>query len=106
MKKNVKTSNATNRRSFLKKSSLAILGSTLAYHNSFAAPLFATKKPTLKIGLIGCGGRGTGAAAQALQADPDVVITAMGDVFEDRLEEAYASLVEIGADRVKVEKKR
>lgn len=105
MKKNVKTSNATNRRSFLKKSSLAILGGTLAYHSGFSTPIFAPKKPTLKIGLIGCGGRGTGAAAQALQADPDVVITALGDVFEDRLEEAYASLVEIGADRVKVEKK-
>ncbi|MFC6099631.1 Gfo/Idh/MocA family protein [Olivibacter domesticus] len=105
MVKNVETLNTTGRRSFLKKSSLAILGSTLAYHNSLATPLFAAKKNTLKVGLIGCGGRGTGAAAQALQADPDVIITAMGDVFEDRLEEAYAALVDVGADRVKVEKK-
>ena len=41
---------------------------------------------TLKIGLIGCGGRGTGAAAQALNADPHVKLTAMGDAFADRLE--------------------
>jgi predicted dehydrogenase len=105
MGKNVENLNATGRRSFLKKSGLALLGSTLAYHESFSIPLFARKKPTLKVGLIGCGGRGTGAAAQALQADPDVVITAMGDVFDDRLEEAYAALVDIGGDRVKVEKK-
>lgn len=105
MGKNVENLNATGRRSFLKKSGLAILGSTLAYHDSFSIPLFARKKPTLKVGLIGCGGRGTGAAAQALQADQDVVITAMGDVFEDRLEEAYAALVDIGGDRVKVGKK-
>ncbi|QDU67865.1 Gfo/Idh/MocA family protein [Engelhardtia mirabilis] len=43
--------------------------------------------PTLKIGLIGCGGRGTGAAWQALHAeDGSVVLWAMGDAFEDRLE--------------------
>jgi myo-inositol 2-dehydrogenase / D-chiro-inositol 1-dehydrogenase len=105
MGKNVENLNATDRRSFLKKSGLAILGSTLAYPDSFSIPLFARKNPTLKVGLIGCGGRGTGAAAQALQADQDVVITAMGDVFEDRLEEAYAALVDIGGDRVKVGKK-
>lgn len=105
MGKNVENLNATGRRSFLKKSGLALLGSTLAYHESFSIPLFARKKPTLKVGLIGCGGRGTGAAAQALQADPDVVITAIGDVFEDRLEEAYAALVDIGGDRVKIGKK-
>ena len=41
--------------------------------------------PPLKIGLIGCGGRGTGAAGQALKADKNVALTAMGDVFEDQL---------------------
>jgi predicted dehydrogenase len=40
----------------------------------------------LKVGLIGCGGRGTGAANQALRADKAVQLTAMGDVFADRLE--------------------
>lgn len=105
MNKNTNIAKTTDRRSFLKKSGLAVLGSTLTYHSSFATPLFGSGKPALKVGLIGCGGRGTGAAAQALEADPDVVITAMGDVFEDRLEEAYTALVEAGGDRVKVDKK-
>jgi myo-inositol 2-dehydrogenase/D-chiro-inositol 1-dehydrogenase len=97
--------NLTDRRSFLKKSGLVLVGSALAYQSGFASPLFSSAKSKLKVGLIGCGGRGTGAAAQALQADPDVIITALADVFEDRLEGAYAALVEIGGDRVKVNKK-
>src|SRR5688500_4440508 len=46
----------------------------------------------LRVGLIGCGGRGTGAASQALKADKYVQLTAMGDAFEDRLLGSLASL--------------
>lgn len=46
----------------------------------------------LKVGLIGCGGRGTGAARQALDADPKVKLVAMGDAFEDRLQSSLKSL--------------
>ncbi|HLL44097.1 MAG TPA: Gfo/Idh/MocA family oxidoreductase [Segetibacter sp.] len=91
-----------NRRSFLKKSGIALIGSTLAYGPGVSAALPGTKKTTLKVGLIGCGGRGTGAAVQALEADPDVVLTAMGDVFEDRLNEAYQELIKVANDKVKV----
>ncbi|MEJ7828139.1 MAG: Gfo/Idh/MocA family oxidoreductase [Segetibacter sp.] len=91
-----------NRRSFLKKSGIALIGGTLAYHSGVSAPLGGTKKTTLKVGLIGCGGRGTGAAVQALQADPDVVLTAMGDVFEDRLNGAYQEIIKVANDKVKV----
>jgi len=49
------------------------------------APL-AAEAGTLRVGLVGCGGRGTGAAAQALAADKNVRLTAMGDIFPDRLE--------------------
>lgn len=106
MNKKTGIPDASDRRSFLKKSGLMVLGSTLAYHGSFAEQLFDGGKPAvIKVGLIGCGGRGTGAAGQALLADPGVVITAMGDVFEDRLEEAYTQLVAIDKDRVKVNKK-
>lgn len=97
--------NGTDRRSFLKKSGIVMLGSTLAYQTGFSSPLFYGAK-TLKVGLVGCGGRGTGAAMQALNADPDVVITAMGDVFEDRLEGAYEALNTVDAKRVKVDQKR
>jgi predicted dehydrogenase len=58
----------------------------------------------IKVGLIGCGGRGAGAASQALSADKDCVLTAMGDVFSDRLEESLKALTEIHPDRVKVDK--
>ena len=56
----------------------------------FATPSFARVSKLrvdniLKVGLIGCGGRGTGAAVQALQADPGAVLWAMGDVFEDKI---------------------
>ena len=46
----------------------------------------------IRIGLIGCGGRGTGAAAQALAADPNVKLVAMGDAFLDHVESSLAKL--------------
>jgi len=46
----------------------------------------------LKIGLIGCGGRGQGAAINALQANPNVIITAVADLYKDRAEGAVESL--------------
>jgi predicted dehydrogenase len=46
----------------------------------------------LKVGLIGCGGRGSGAASQALHADPHVKLWAMADAFEDRLELSLTTL--------------
>lgn len=48
----------------------------------------------LRIALVGCGGRGTGAANQALQADPNTRLVAMADLFEDRLRESYSNLME------------
>ena len=40
------------------------------------------RQATLRVGLVGCGGRGTGAAAQALRADEDTELVALGDAFE------------------------
>jgi len=57
----------------------------------------------IKVGLIGCGGRGTGAAMDAINASPDVVIAAMGDVFPDQLEWSQGRLKEkVPADRLTV----
>jgi predicted dehydrogenase len=47
---------------------------------------------TLRIGLIGCGGRGTGAATQALQAERNLPLVAMGDMFRDKLDSSLATL--------------
>lgn len=56
----------------------------------FATPSLASIKKlrsenTLRVGVVGCGGRGTGAVIQALKADQGSVLWAMGDVFEDKI---------------------
>lgn len=53
----------------------------------------------LRMGVIGCGGRGTGAASDALSADPAVTITALADVFQDRLDGCLSALE--GEERLK-----
>ena len=55
------------------------------------------------LGLIGCGGRGTGAASQALHADDNVVLTAMGDVFSEKLQNSLGELKRQVPERIKVE---
>lgn len=83
----------TTRRDFLKTSGAAALGGALA--SPFILPgrsSGASPGDTLKIGLVGCGGRGTGAAAQALQTGDSVVLTAMGDVFESQLRNSLNNL--------------
>ena len=56
----------------------------------------------MKVGLIGCGGRGTGAAEQALLADPNVELWAMGDAFQDRLNSSMNTLRGRTAIRAKI----
>jgi predicted dehydrogenase len=73
------------RREFLKAAAVA---STLAT----APHVHAGGSDVLRIGLIGCGSRGTGAATQALKADKNVKLVALGDAFEDRLHECLATL--------------
>ena len=81
----------TSRRRFLHSSTAAAVGGTLASQVGFpAATSGAGNSETLRIGLIGCGGRGTGAAVQALRADKNVELVAMGDVFEDQLQKSLA----------------
>jgi predicted dehydrogenase len=96
----------SSRRQFLKTSSAVALGSTLAspWILAGSASAAASAGGTLKVGLIGCGGRGSGAAAQALSTGEAVVLTAMGDVFEDRLQSSRKNLAadEQFGKRVKV----
>src|SRR5678816_15950 len=92
----------TSRRDFLKSS--ALVGGALAAPAILSPNLFAgTNSDTLKVGLVGCGGRGSGAADQALTADKNVVLTAMGDAFESQLDNAHKALVKQHKDKVKVE---
>jgi predicted dehydrogenase len=77
-------SHPTSRRDFLKVST-AVAGG-LAATLPFGSGVHAAGSDVLRVGLIGCGSRGTGAAAQALNADKHVKLVAMGDVFADRLQ--------------------
>jgi predicted dehydrogenase len=83
---------APDRRDFLKTAATA---SAVALS---AAPfVHAADNDTLKVGLIGCGGRGTGAAEQALSADRNAKLWAVGDAFRDRLDSCLATLRGRGA---------
>ncbi len=76
------------RRSFVKQSTLAAGGVLMA--STLDAKAYAgLADDTIKIGLIGCGGRGTGAATQALSTAQNVKLVAMADAFRDRLDSCY-----------------
>ena len=73
------------RRRFLKKTSTACLAA------GALGPIVG-REPEIRVGLIGCGGRGSGAVVNALSAEPRARLVAMGDVFADRLESKLAAL--------------
>jgi predicted dehydrogenase len=83
------------RREFLKTT--AVAGTLAAIPNAHAAG-----SDMLRIGLIGCGDRGTGAATQALAADSHVQLVAMADAFEDRLQHSLETLQKDGKVSAKV----
>ncbi len=83
--------NATSRREFVKQTSL-LTGGLIAAPFLSRANYFAGSNDTIKIALVGCGGRGTGAAMQALSTTQNVKLVAMADAFRDNLDKCYASL--------------
>jgi predicted dehydrogenase len=64
--------------------------------------IFAQGSDAIKVGMIGCGGRGTGAALDCLNADRGVEIVAMGDLVPDRIESSLKDLTAKFPDRIKV----
>ena len=105
MNKNNSSTNQT-RRSFVKNSSL-LAGGLLAAPLLSKANYFSGADDTIKIALIGCGGRGTGAATQALSTKQNVKLVAMADAFRDRLDKSYKSISgEIDAKRIDVPEDR
>lgn len=91
----------SSRRKFLKASTL--VAGAAAVHVGTSAR--AAEEGSIKIGLIGCGGRGSGAAAQAISADKNVFLTAMGDAFPDRLSKSLDAIKKQHGDRVQVDEK-
>ena len=84
----------SNRRDFIKSSSIA-LGGMLVTPATSRAFLNNSNNDVLKIALIGCGKRGAGAAAQALMTSKNVKLVALADVFRDQLDETYFHLTKI-----------
>jgi len=83
----------TSRRSFVQKTALATSGLlTVPLSVEAMANVYGAKK--LKLALIGCGGRGSGAAVQALTADENVELVAMADAFADRIEKSLNGIKE------------
>ena len=105
-----------------------VLSSCKSQKSKYEPPVFperAPDGPVLKAGLIGCGGRGTGAAVNFLNAGPNLQITALADVFQDRIDrcretikknsnvdipdencfvgfDAYKHVIESGVDVIKI----
>ena len=82
---------SSGRHSFLKARAVAS-GGILAGTRPLASGVHSHGSDILRLGLVGCGGRGTGAAAEALYADANVQLVAMADVFADRLQSSLAIL--------------
>ena len=107
----------TSRRAFLKASTLSLTaaGSLAAQNDDPSLTIEAPKaktvskgNPVLKIALVGSGGRGRGAAVQALKADPDTQLVAVCDAFPEPLESGLRIFqgIEGVADRVDVPEER
>jgi len=100
-------SSSLNRRSFLGASSAAFTALSFPFVSSRLAAADSKNSETLKIGLIGCGGRGSGAAQQALSADYNSVLHAVADVSPQMaansikmLTDKFAKRVDVPEDRV------
>lgn len=89
------------RREFLAKSAAVTAAATVP--NAFA---FTQASATIKVGLIGCGGRGSGAANDCFSSSPGVELWAMGDAFEDRLKSSQNNLKGALKDSYKVTPER
>jgi predicted dehydrogenase len=99
------TNKSTSRRQFLKHTGRIAATSALAA--GIVPRIYAAENNTIKVALVGCGGRGTGAASNALSVkNGPMKLVAMGDVFENRLNDSYGNLKKIHADKMDVPKDR
>jgi myo-inositol 2-dehydrogenase / D-chiro-inositol 1-dehydrogenase len=99
MKKSGHHLTGVSRRDFV-KTSAAVVGSLVAvpYAADASPSAYYSSDDEIKIGLIGCGGRGTGAAVQALSTKQNIKLVAMADAFQDRLESSLTNITDPDAD--------
>ena len=96
---------STSRREFLKNTGR--IAATSAFMTAAVPRMYAGQSNTIKVALIGCGGRGNGAASNALSVkNCPIKLVALADVFENRLKSSYENLKKIHADQVDVPKDR
>lgn len=86
------TDSKPTRRIFLMKAATTAAAASAAAQIDIADNAYAGAGDSLKIGLVGCGGRGTGAAEQALVADRGNALVAMGDAFSEQIEVSHSTL--------------
>jgi len=99
------TKKNTSRREFLKNTGRIAAASALAA--GVVPRIYAAENNTIKVALVGCGGRGTGAASEALSVkNGPIELVAMADVFEDRLARSYKNLMDGHHEQVQVPKDR
>lgn len=89
------------RRDFLKAS--GVVAGAAAVPLSVARAAHVAGREGFRVGLIGCGGRGSGAAANAMNAGKDIKLVAMADIFEDALTGARNRLKEMYPEQVQVD---
>ena len=92
----------TTRRGFLKQSTVAV-STALSGAHFIANNAYAAGSDVIRVGMIGCGGRNTGAAAQALTADPGAQLVAMCDILMDRVKARRDQLKPAKKDQVVVD---
>lgn len=89
---------ARSRRDFLKTSTVAAVGTTVVAHTKIIPGAYAQGKDEIRVGVVGVGGRGTGAIKDVLMAAPGVKIVAVCDAFKDRVDELMPKLKAFAED--------
>jgi predicted dehydrogenase len=102
MKSNLSSAAPVTRRDFL-KTSTALASATALGTLDLSRSAHAAGSDSLKIGMIGCGGRNSGAIVQALTADPGARLVAMCDIFRDRVEGKREEIRKAKGEQVSVD---
>src|SRR5690606_3260600 len=92
--------NNLKRRDFIRTSEKLAAGTVVA--NSLVSSVYAQGTDEIKVALIGCGGRGTGAAFDAFASGQNIKLVAMADAFQDNLDRTYGTLKEKFGDKIDV----
>lgn len=106
MKKNNRKQTHTTRRSFVKHSAKTVAAGLVFSHLPAFSRAYVLGSEKIRLGVVGCGGRGTGAVFQALTASKSVRLVAMGDVFQHEMDNSFQRVSKEFPDQVDVPKER